>query len=151
MILCAVISYESNLTFTQDTVLHKEVCKSGVDDATEHLPQITVDTDASVVIRIQFISTFVDGRYKTSGPDVTEITCTQNHVEKLRRASWNFLLVFLIISFNTPSDRLDFLGFRFDILSLSSCSVMGSPGVSGTLLLPILMCLVFQLCCFVQV
>ena len=85
-----MIWYESNLTFTQDTVLHKEVYESGIDNAAEHLPQITVHTDASVVIRVEFISTFVDGRNKTSTPDVREMTCTQNHVEKFEKDQLKF-------------------------------------------------------------
>ena len=60
MIRCALFWYKSNLTFAQDIVLSKEVHKSGDHNITEKLPQITVHTDASVIIWVKFVSVFID-------------------------------------------------------------------------------------------
>ena len=55
MIGCSLFWYESTLDFAQDIVFGKEVHKSGVHNITENLPQITVHTDALVIIRVKFV------------------------------------------------------------------------------------------------
>lgn len=53
MIGCALFWYESSLAFAQDIVLGKEVHKTGVHNIAENLPQITVHTDALIIIRVK--------------------------------------------------------------------------------------------------
>ena len=59
MISCTVIWNESNLAFTQDIVFHEEVYEPGLNNTLKYLPRVTVQTEASVVVGIKFISTFV--------------------------------------------------------------------------------------------
>lgn len=60
MIGCALFWHESNLAFAQDIVFGKGVHKSGVHNITENLTQITVHADASVSIRVKFVSVFIN-------------------------------------------------------------------------------------------
>ena len=53
MIRCVLICQKANWTFAQDSVLHKEACKSGGCNATN--PRLLVE-HASVVLRVEFIS-----------------------------------------------------------------------------------------------
>ena len=81
MIGCALFWYESNLGFAQDIVFGKEVEKSSIHNTTENLPQITVHTDASVVVRVKFVSVFVDWGYESMIPDVRKVTYAQDQIE----------------------------------------------------------------------
>ena len=78
MISHAMFWYESNQAFTQDIVLIKEVQNSYIYNTTENLPQVTVHTNASVIVRVKFVSVFKDWGYESLIPDVREITYTQD-------------------------------------------------------------------------
>ena len=69
------------MAFAQDIVFGKEVHKCGVHNVTENLPQITVYTDASVIIRVNIVSVFINWGYKSTIPDLREKTYTQNQIE----------------------------------------------------------------------
>ena len=73
--------YKSNLAFIQDIVLIKKVSNSYIYNTTENLPQVTVHTKASVIVRVKFVSVFKDWCYESLIPDVREITYTQNQTE----------------------------------------------------------------------
>lgn len=82
MISCAMFWYKSNLAFTQDIVLIKEVQNSYIYNTTENLPQVTVHTNASVIVRVKFVSVLKDWGYESLIPDVREITYTQDQIKQ---------------------------------------------------------------------
>ena len=81
LVYIELIWYESNLTFAQDIVFHMEVYEYRINNAAENLPQVTVHTNASVIIRVRFISIFKNRCYETTIPDVWEGTYTHDQVE----------------------------------------------------------------------
>ncbi len=78
-----------------------------------NISQVAAHTDASVVVRIKFISVFKDWCYQALIPDVGEVTYTQVTLNSFRTANWSLLLVCLslslygysIVAHNNPSSR----------------------------------------------
>ena len=81
MISCAMFWYKSNLAFTHDIVLIKEVKNSYIYNTTENLPQVTVHKNGSIIVRVKFVSVFKDWGYESLIPDVREITYTQDQIK----------------------------------------------------------------------
>ena len=82
MISPAIFWYKSNWAFTQDIVLIKEVQYSYIYHTTENLPQVTVHTNASVIVRVKLVSVLKDWGYESLIPNVREITYTQDQIQQ---------------------------------------------------------------------
>ena len=87
MISRAMFWYKSNQAFTQDIVLIKEVYNSYIYNTTENLPQVTVHTNASVIVRVKFVSVLKDWGYESLIPDIREITYTQDQIKQFKIAN----------------------------------------------------------------
>ncbi len=70
MICSSIIRKKANLTRAQDIVFVKEVYYSIVSNTAKYLPQITAHTNASEIIRVQFVSTLVNRGNESLAPDV---------------------------------------------------------------------------------
>ena len=51
-------------------------------NTTENLTQVTVHTNASVIVWVKFVSVLKDWGYESLIPDVREITYTQDQVKQ---------------------------------------------------------------------
>ena len=60
------------MTFARDIVFTEEMLESAVDDTAEVFSEIAVDTACTVIIRVQFVSSFVDWGDQNLFPNIVD-------------------------------------------------------------------------------
>jgi hypothetical protein len=93
----------ANLTFAQYIVFAEEMYESAVNDNAEDFPKVAVHAYPPVIIRANFLSTFVDLGDQSWVPNIGEDARADDDIKEFKYSQLELWSGYYTISFKIPS------------------------------------------------